>query len=112
MRMGNILRELREEKDLTQVELAKKLNITSQSLSQCELGKRLPDIEMINILADFFNVSIDYLVGRTNIKNYGMLSLKDSNSKYYVDNLSSESQKALEDYIELLKLKDMQIKKY
>lgn len=116
MKFGTILRELREKKDLSQVELAKKLNITSQSLSQYELGKRMPDIDMINRLADFFNVSVDYLLGRTNIQNHEGLPIMESSEEYYVDNemikdinnLSPESQEDLEAYIKLLKLRDMQ----
>lgn len=116
MKFGSILRELREEKDLLQVDLAKKLNITSQSLSQYELSKRMPDIEMINRLADFFNVSVDYLLGRTDIENSSILHVKKDETEYSVHNeisdeigkLSPESQEDLEAYIKLLKLRDMQ----
>ncbi len=116
MKFGNILRELREEKDLTQVELAKKLNITSQSLSQYELGKRIPDIEMIDRLANFFNVSVDYLLGRTDIKNSSMFTIKEFEEEYVpsnkmfeeIDKLSPESQEELKKLIELYKIRDMQ----
>lgn len=66
MSFGKKLRSLREEKRLSQVELSKKLNVTSQALSQYELGKRIPDAEMIIRIADFFDVSVDYLLDRTN----------------------------------------------
>ncbi|MBU5676809.1 helix-turn-helix domain-containing protein [Alkaliphilus sp. MSJ-5] len=116
MKFGHTLRKLREEKDISQVELAKKLNITSQSLSQYELNKRIPDIEMINRLADFFDVSVDYLLGRTDIKQ----PIKDiiKNQKKYngssdeiskeIRNLSPESQEELKKLIELYKIRDMQ----
>ncbi len=65
MKLSNRIRELREEKNLTQIELAKKFNITSASISQYELGKRFPDQETLEKLADYFNVSIDYLIGRS-----------------------------------------------
>lgn len=116
MKFGNILRQLREEKELSQVELAKKLNITSQSLSQYELSKRMPDIEMVNRLADFFNVSVDYLLGRIDVKDSSILSVKEDENKFGIHNeivneiekLSPESQEDLEAYIKLLKLRDMQ----
>jgi len=116
MKFGNILRQLREEKELSQVELAKKLNITSQSLSQYELSKRMPDIEMVNRLADFFNVSVDYLLGRIDVKDSSIFSVKEDENKFGIHNeivneiekLSPESQEDLEAYIKLLKLRDMQ----
>jgi len=116
MKFGNILRYLREEMELSQVDLAKKLNITSQALSQYELNKRMPDIEMINKIADFFNVSVDYLLGRTDEKKIILDSVNDASIEYYADNkiikdingLSPESKKDLEEYIKLLKLRDMQ----
>jgi transcriptional regulator with XRE-family HTH domain len=66
MTFGYRLRCLREEKSLSQVELAKHLSITNQSLSQYELDKRMPDANMLKNLANYFEVSIDYLLGRTN----------------------------------------------
>lgn len=69
MKVGQVLRKIREESDISQVDLAKHLKITSQALSQYELGKRVPDIEMVNKIADFFDVSVDYLLGRTDVKN-------------------------------------------
>src|SRR5690554_352216 len=65
MPFGKKLRLLREEKKLSQIELSKKLNITNQALSQYELGKRMPDAEMILKMANFFAVSVDYLLDRT-----------------------------------------------
>ena len=60
------LKELREEKELSQHQLAKELNytITSSALSLWELGKRVPKLDALIVLADYFNVSIDYLAGR------------------------------------------------
>lgn len=58
------LKELRDEKGLTQVELARKLNFKNGTvISNWETGARIPDIENLIVLAKFFGVSIDYLVG-------------------------------------------------
>lgn len=62
---GKRLRYLREENDLSQIELAKTLNITSQALSQYELNKRMPDTEMVRRIAKYFNVSVDFLLGES-----------------------------------------------
>ncbi len=93
MKLGFRLRTLREKRNLTQVQLAEKLNITSQSLSQYELNKRTPDIEMINKLADFFDVSIDYLFGRTYSKITSSHFTKETEWKYNILNEVSDENK-------------------
>lgn len=57
---------LRKSKKLTQVELAKILGISRGALSMYEIGQREPDFATLKRIADFFNVSADYLLGRTN----------------------------------------------
>ena len=63
------IRELREDEDISQERLAELLNLRQNASSQYELHKRRPDPETIIALAKFFNVSTDYLLGVTNIKN-------------------------------------------
>ena len=60
----NRLKQLRIKKNIKQQDLAKALNVTKQSVSNWENGKRLPNIEILIQLADFYNCSLDYLVGR------------------------------------------------
>ena len=57
--------QLREQRGITQQELADKLKITRQSLSLYEKAERTINIELLARIADFFNVSTDYLMGRT-----------------------------------------------
>ena len=59
------LKEIREDKDLNQSEIANALSIKQQQYSEYEIGKRLIPINYLYDLADFYNTSIDYLVGRT-----------------------------------------------
>ena len=61
----NRLKEIREDRDLLQKDIAQALRIKQQQYSEYELGSVLISIEKLNKLADFYNVSIDYLVGRT-----------------------------------------------
>ena len=58
------LKEIRLQKGLKASEVAEKLSITNNSLSEWELGKRIPPCEKIIQLADFYGVSVDYLLGR------------------------------------------------
>lgn len=61
------LKALREDHDLTQSELSKKLKISRTALSNYETGFREPNLEILISIADYFNVTLDYLLGRTNI---------------------------------------------
>lgn len=96
MSFGKKLRSLREEKRLSQVELSKKLNVTSQALSQYELGKRIPDAEMIIRIADFFDVSVDYLLDRTNeritVDNMKAILASDSAFARALDKLTTRKE--------------------
>lgn len=58
------LKELREYHVMTQAEVAARLNISSAAIGNYERGAREPGIEELILLADFFHVSLDYLVGR------------------------------------------------
>lgn len=62
---GERLRLLRKERNLTQTELGNKINVTKVSISGYESGNRTPDTDTLQRLADFFEVSTDYLLGRT-----------------------------------------------
>lgn len=59
------LTALRNQHKLTQKELAEKLNIGRSALSLYEIGQREPDLQLLCQMADFFQVSTDYLLGRT-----------------------------------------------
>src|SRR5690606_375789 len=63
--LGNRLRYLRKTLNLTQSELANTLGITRGTYAHYEIGKREPDYETLQKIADFFEVSTDYLLGRT-----------------------------------------------
>lgn len=58
---------LREERRLTQKELAEKLGFSPSTISMYETGKREPDFETLEVIADYFNVSMDYLIGKETI---------------------------------------------
>lgn len=70
---GDRLKQLRSKKDLTQEELAKIFNTGKASISHYESNRRMPDAITIEKFADFFNVSVDYLLGRTDMRNYELL---------------------------------------
>lgn len=59
-----ILRELREKRGLTLEQVAEKLGLRNQYVSNYELGKRKPDYDTLSKFADFYGVTVDYLLGR------------------------------------------------
>lgn len=79
------LKSLRTEAGLTQGELAKKAGITTSTISMYEQGNRKPSLEALEALADFFNVDVDYLLG------------KSSRSVYYLDPETAKIAQALKD---------------
>ena len=64
------IRNLREDHDKKQIELANYLNVKQTTYSKYELGKINIPIEIFIKLADYYDVSVDYLLGRTKEKNF------------------------------------------
>ena len=69
------LRYLRQSQNLNQVQLAQKLGVKKQSISNWENDNIIPSIEMLGRIADFFNVSTDYLLGREKSANIGIYTI-------------------------------------
>lgn len=67
--IGHKLKELREERGMKQDELAKKLSVSPSAIGMYEINKREPNNELIKKIANFFNVSVDYLMGNSDYKN-------------------------------------------
>ena len=66
---SRILKELRDEKNLTQQELANELGVARMTINFYESNRRTPDIHFAVKAANYFNVSVDYLVGNSNVKS-------------------------------------------
>lgn len=66
MKFGDRLKSLRMMNNLSQTDFGKILNKSANNISQYETGKREPDLETLKIISDYFKVSLDYLLGKTN----------------------------------------------
>ena len=75
---SKILRQLRIEHNLSQTELGKELNLAQRTISNYESGNRFPNEIILNLIADYFNVSMDYLLGRTYLKKYNIKHVRKS----------------------------------
>lgn len=70
MSMGNIIRELMEEKKMTQKELANEIKVTEASMSRYLKGERIPRIDVLVNIARVFNVSVEYLKGVEEVSGF------------------------------------------
>lgn len=108
---SDIIRGLREDKDLKQCEIAKIINSTQQQYSRYELGISDIPAGIIIKLADYYDVSTDYILGRLlNSKSYSLINStpKDSITLSILSNINDLSQNEkteLFDYINFLRYK-------
>lgn len=87
MDFQNILKMLREKQGYTQKQLADVLHVSKNSVSHYELGICMPSIDVIINMADIFDVSIDYLLGRSNVNLSKRLLEKPIDKKTTAGNL-------------------------
>lgn len=66
MMIGERIKSLREERKITQQELARYLGVSQKTISNYENGERSPDPDTLRKIADYFDVTVDYLLGRSN----------------------------------------------
>ena len=62
------LRKIREKRNITQVKLATDLGVTQELISRYELGSSFPQVHMLISLSKYFNCSVDYLLGLTDVE--------------------------------------------
>ncbi|WZL74078.1 helix-turn-helix transcriptional regulator [Clostridiaceae bacterium 35-E11] len=74
---GQRLKELRKEKSLNQSEIGKLLNVSTSTIGMYEQGRRDPDTNTLKFLAEYFNVSVDYLLGRTDKREIAIIENDD-----------------------------------
>lgn len=98
------LYDLINESDCDQKDLAEKTGITAATISRYLNKKTLPSGRNLELLAEVFNVSVDYLLGRSDIRNYNS---NDTFAAHTIsgEDLTDEGKEKLQEYYELLKSK-------
>ena len=88
---------LRNEKNITQSQLAEELDISPSAIGMYEQGRRKPSYELLEEICDYFNVDMDYLMGRSDIKNryqaglkYDWESKKEEKSNIDIDTINTD----------------------
>ena len=66
---ANVLRSLREQREMSQQSLADSMGISKSALNMYERGERQPNFETLELIADYFNISIDFLLGKVDFIN-------------------------------------------
>jgi transcriptional regulator with XRE-family HTH domain len=95
MTFGTRLKELRNEKGLTQQQLADILKVGRPTIAGYETKDRQPDYEKLSMICQYFNVSSDYLLGRTKEKDQILITPETLMSEKEVDEILSEETKKL-----------------
>jgi len=103
IKIMNIFKELRKKRNLTQEKLAQKLNLTQTAISKWEKEIAFPDIMTLKKIADFFNVSVDYLLGNDTTlaqTNNGTVSPEDAKDIWFAT-LATDDQETINLYLML-----------
>ena len=100
--IGSRIAELRESRNMTQLSLSLKVGLTQESISAIETGKTTPKLITLMHIADFFGCSLDYIIGKTDIKRllFEKSSLS-SHEQYLLDNFKKCTSRD-KDYLLLL----------
>ena len=83
MSFGNNLKKIRQKHEMTQEELAKKINTSRSNIANYENDKNMPSIETLNNLSEVLNCSTDYLLGKSDIRNTTS-NIDESDKKIYM----------------------------
>ncbi len=95
---GGIIKELRKDRGISQEELSVILGVTAQAVSKWENDNGLPDISLLVPIADYFDVSLDYLFLRIEADNYGIEELSSANILNEIKERYLEAREALRVY--------------
>tara|TARA_Y100000588_G_C13552112_1_gene626657 strand:+ start:142 stop:450 length:309 start_codon:yes stop_codon:yes gene_type:complete len=98
---GERLKQLRKENKMLQKDLADLLKVSSSTIGMYERNQRDPDTSTLRYLADYFNVSVDFLLGRTDHRQ--VFSGVSENEESYLEGLDAEQIKAVKNMINAFK---------
>lgn len=81
-----LLKNIREDNDMSQADASSKLGISRDALGRYERGERIPQVDFLCMYCNLFNVSADYMLGRSSIQNptqvnIGLTKIKDDHSE-------------------------------
>ena len=107
--LSKILKQERTKKGLSQMAFAKLFGVSQQTIGSWETNRTSPDLESLSKLANFFNVSIDYLLGLTNIPETIDTYIAKQNNKPAIESQYNADEQNLIKKYRQLKAEDKQI---
>jgi transcriptional regulator with XRE-family HTH domain len=114
-KIGQILRELRKSRHMTQEDVSKLIHTDRSNVANYEKGRRFPPIDTVIVIAQFFNVSIDYLVlGKKSKSNNFFVDKEDETYKNLMaeNTLLMDTELKLQEMVNLKDLEVQNLKKY
>ncbi|NFO58501.1 helix-turn-helix transcriptional regulator [Clostridium botulinum] len=121
--LGNRIKQLREEKEISQKDLANLLHISPSTVGMYEQGRRTPSSEILSIMATHFKVSVDYLLGRNDNLMYNQNNLEDLTIKYLIrieelkamineelNNWTNNSSENIKTFADMIKIYEFKLK--
>lgn len=110
--LGERLKELRfKKKRITQVALSEALGVSQQTIGNWETNKAEPKLEMLKVIADYFEVTTDYLLGRDDEENEFALSEEQAKFLFYFDELDTANKQKVFGYMEGLIYEERNLRK-
>ena len=109
----NRIKQLREENNWTQLDLSKKMDCSMSSIAMYENETRKPSMEVLIKLSEIFDVSIDYLLGKSDIRNPNKIDINDMDIAFSsgIKGLNKQNQEVLKNIMEGLLAKQEKDKK-
>ncbi|HBJ1651332.1 helix-turn-helix domain-containing protein [Clostridium botulinum] len=121
--LGNRIKQLREEKEISQKDLANLLHISPSTVGMYKQGRRTPSSEILSIMATHFKVSVDYLLGRNDNLMYNQNNLEDLTIKYLIrieklkamineelNNWTNNSSENIKTFADMIKIYEFKLK--
>lgn len=101
-------KEILEEKNIKQKEIADRVGVSEVTISRYLTGERIPRMDVVLKLASYLNVSIDYLLGNSDIKNLQTKEVNDIIDPLLedIDSLSSEQKEFVREALKFLKIQE------
>lgn len=104
------IKTIRQQNSLTQLQMGEIIGVSKVSVSGYESGKRVPDLATLTRIADHFNITVDYLLGREKISNMNADIVKEPNLPYIAfdhekrEELSLDEARRLKEELEMYRL--------
>ena len=106
--IGDKLKKLRKQNGIYQKDLAEALSVSKSTVAMCETGNRMPDIETVKRIADYFGVTVEYLIGGSELDHSKEVSENDIKFALFhgAEGITDEMYAEVKQFAEMVKLRE------